>query len=327
MIALQVGCQQKPQQGELLGLTGSPFTTSTVNATQEEEDIRSRPEGAGSTTLTTGAIVGIAIGAGLLLFGALALFFIYWRRQRKLDRDEKDSYRGSQAGTPDPILPPDGTQMSSSLRTYSAQSNYGNMASGDYYDKLEEDIRAGNMGYGHDPRASSRPGPGGIPAHQAYVPRAPSNLHNEANAAGTRTLHNSTMPRHTRSHTTGSVAFQTSDFNTRGSVAAPPPTKTTGFVPPPPPGPPPRKGHSKTPSLTLPMASKLKLPKQYTPPTVSIRDIQAQEDERDIHISAPMMGESGVIGLGLSHHPPRGNEHTSPGDVSMRSGKSALYGI
>lgn len=372
MVALQAGCQQKPEKGQLLGLTGSPFTASAINSTSEEdsEDVRSRPGGAGSTTLTTGAIVGIAIGAALLLFGALALLFIHWRRQRRLDRDEKaaaasSSYRGSQAGTPDPILPPGGTQMSSSLRTYSAQSNYGgggNMSSGDYYDKLEEDIRAGNMGYSLDLRApSSRPGPGGLPAHQAYVPRAPSKLHaSESNAAaaaaagGPRTLRNSTMPRHSRSHTTGSVPYQhPSDFGARApSLAAPPPAKTTvtaggsafnarAGVPPPPPGPPPRKGqHGKTPSLTLPIAPKLRLPRQYAPPTVTVQDVQPHDDEADVQrglqISAPMMGQAGVIGLGLSNHHhrpsqqqqhPRGGEHASPGDVSMRSGKSALYGI
>ncbi|KAI9898352.1 hypothetical protein N3K66_006712 [Trichothecium roseum] len=367
MVALQAGCQQKPDKGQLLGLTGSPFTVSAINSTSEEdaEDVRSRPGGAGSATLTTGAIVGIAIGAALLLFGALALFFIHWRRQRRLDRDEKaatasSSYRGSQAGTPDPILPPGGTQMSSSLRTYSAQSNYGggNMSSGDYYDKLEEDIRAGNMGYSLDLRApSSRAGPGGLPAHQAYVPRAPSKLHasesNAAAAGGPRTLRNSTMPRHSRSHTTGSVPYQRpSDFGARApSLAAPAPAKTTAAagggaftartgVPPPPPGPPPRKGHhGKTPSLTLPIAPKLRLPRQYAPPTVTVQDVQPHDDEGDVQrgmqISAPMMGQAGVIGLGLSNHhrpshqqqQPRGGEHASPGDVSMRSGKSALYGI
>ncbi|CAK7202360.1 hypothetical protein SEUCBS139899_005083 [Sporothrix eucalyptigena] len=35
------------------------------------------------TALTTGTIVGIAVGGALLVFGAIALFFLYWRKQKR----------------------------------------------------------------------------------------------------------------------------------------------------------------------------------------------------------------------------------------------------
>ncbi|KAK3902610.1 hypothetical protein C8A05DRAFT_33686 [Staphylotrichum tortipilum] len=41
-----------------------------------------------SNTLTTGAIAGIACGAGALFLGAAGLFLIYWRRQRQYDRED-----------------------------------------------------------------------------------------------------------------------------------------------------------------------------------------------------------------------------------------------
>ncbi|KAL2266306.1 hypothetical protein VTJ83DRAFT_5658 [Remersonia thermophila] len=49
------------------------------------------PRDAGSGTddaLTTGAIAGIAGGAGALFLSAAGLFFLYWRRQRKFDRED-----------------------------------------------------------------------------------------------------------------------------------------------------------------------------------------------------------------------------------------------
>ncbi|KAK4242483.1 hypothetical protein C8A03DRAFT_29241 [Achaetomium macrosporum] len=38
--------------------------------------------------LTTGAIAGIACGAGALFLGAGSLFLVYWRRQRRFDRED-----------------------------------------------------------------------------------------------------------------------------------------------------------------------------------------------------------------------------------------------
>ncbi|KAK4147081.1 uncharacterized protein C8A04DRAFT_24874 [Dichotomopilus funicola] len=55
----------------------------------------------GASTLTTGAIAGIACGAGALFLGAAGLFIIYWRRQRRYDREDDsdcDSFDGERRG-------------------------------------------------------------------------------------------------------------------------------------------------------------------------------------------------------------------------------------
>lgn len=81
MVALQVGCTQKPAAGSTLGISGSPFTRSVLEVTDTETEENEEP-GASPNSLTTGTIVGIAIGAALFVFGGFALWFIYRRKKR-----------------------------------------------------------------------------------------------------------------------------------------------------------------------------------------------------------------------------------------------------
>uniref|UniRef100_A0A8H7TSI6 LPXTG-domain-containing protein n=1 Tax=Bionectria ochroleuca TaxID=29856 RepID=A0A8H7TSI6_BIOOC len=106
MIALLAGCQQKTEPGKTLSLSGTIFQSTRINITEPTENILDRPEGAGSNSLTTGAIVGIAIGAALFVLGGIALFFMHRRRKRQIEKNEKADYHASQANSPDPILPP-----------------------------------------------------------------------------------------------------------------------------------------------------------------------------------------------------------------------------
>lgn len=357
MIALQAGCEQKPDPGTLLSLSGSVFTTNAINITEPPVDITSQPSGAGSSTLTTGAIVGIAVGVGLFLVGGVALFIMYWRKQKRLERNEKsDAFRrgsggGSFAGTPDPILPPGGNEMTASLRSYTPQGVAGgyhskgpSMTSGEYYDKLEEEIAGSRLHYNFDPRSKSRGPNSALPAHAAYIPRAVSRLKSDDSIGSSQRT--ASPPRgHARSHTTPSTALQVT-LNSSGSsqsthtnnpvptIQQPPPARRAASVdhgagmPPPPPGPPP-KAHSKTPSISLPSIRKMRRPKQYAPPKVDA-------EPSDIQISQPVMNfEARFQDRPLQGGPvysteaqPLENRPDEHGynEIPMRSGKSTLYG-
>jgi hypothetical protein len=114
-----------------------------------------------SPTLTTGAIVGIACGAGALFLGAAGLFIIYWRRQRQYDREDYgDSFdeSGPQGVMGAPV-------------TYTMD-----------YKMDEAEHREGDHGsaYTYSPEKSTYPfspmsgsdGASAMPTHPAYIPRA-----------------------------------------------------------------------------------------------------------------------------------------------------------
>ncbi|KAK7421818.1 hypothetical protein QQX98_002034 [Neonectria punicea] len=340
MIALEAGCEQKPKAGSHLSLSGTVFSRTAVNITTPAEDILDKPEGASSSSMTTGTIVGIVVGIALFFISGVALFVVYWRRQRQLKRNEKAAYHGDNFGTPDPFLPPDVSKMSASLRSYSAQSHYssGRMTSGDYYDKIDnENGRSGSrLQYNFDPRAPSR-GPGtALPTHQAYKPStlgisrsAPleSNPHEPSTLA----------PVHQRTESIGNsyalqIYMNTSDEPGAANIQPPPPpyngsSSRAAPPPPPPPGPPPAQ-QSSVPSLIMPLLSKVRMPKKYTPPTLA----QSGATPPIITISQPVMSSDerfqdtplagGVVYA--NHAPERGQRDL--GESPMKSGKSALYG-
>lgn len=337
MTVLEAGCEQEPKPGELLGVTGTIFSSSSVNITAPEEDIRDKPEGAGSSTLTTGAIVGIAVGCGLLFLGGVALFWVYWRRQKKFQRDEKAGYHGSNSGTPDPLFPPNYPKMSASLRSYSAMGSHGRQGSltaGDYYDKLEEEMGAGRTNYAYDPRALSRGPSSALPTHQAYLPQQ-NVSRNPSPPMPPAPVH-----RHTRSYTPESFALQTYShggnqlpqqqqaLNTHENPH--PPVRN---IPPPPP-----PQNAKIPSLVMPSAPKLRLPKKYTPPIVTIQEPTPVDTvPREMQISQPVMGSTsrfndrplagGIVYATEAPETHRYARQQTYGEIPMQSGKSDLYGM
>ncbi|KAG9255379.1 uncharacterized protein F5Z01DRAFT_51219 [Emericellopsis atlantica] len=350
MVALEAGCEQKPDAGNMVSLSGTVFSSSPVNITEPQVDIRTKPKGAGSNDLTTGAIVGIAVGVGLILFGGLSLFIIHWRRQKRMGRNEKDvdlDRRDSDYGTtPDPILPRGG-QMTSSLRSNTPQSGYDakgpSMTSGEYYDKQEEDITASRPHYAFDPRSRSR-GPGSaLPSHAAYIPRAVSRLRSD-DSIGSSTRTASPPRGHARSKTTGSVNIHAA-LNSNEALASteavptiqqPPAASRRAAsvdrgsgIPPPPPGPPPRS-HRKTPSLGLPSVRRIARPKQYSPPQVegtsdemTISEPVMRTETSRFH-DRPLQGGTVLATEGKPHAREDNNKYE---EVPMRSGKSMLYGF
>jgi hypothetical protein len=326
MTALQAGCQQKPANGSLLGLSGTIFTTMAVNITAPARNITAEPSGAGSSSMTPGTIVGIAAGIGLLLFSGIALFFIYWRRQKK-QRYQDNGYKlDSHSTTPDPHFPPENTGMSQSLRSFAEGGSVGGgvpgtmsetappyMSSGEYYDKMEKEARTRTVNYAFDPRNARRGPNSALPTHQAYRPMV-ARSESPANAGQRKPSPPVLQHRYTRSHTPDSYALRTyltsSEDASEPRIRAPPPARQASSrvdhrrassVPLPPP--PPRA--AKIPAISLPSVPRIRVPKKYTPPTLQPRESTPQTATEaaagpsasvatgPMHISGPVMVSSG----------------------------------
>ncbi|KAK3377787.1 hypothetical protein B0H63DRAFT_225769 [Podospora didyma] len=111
--------------------------------------------GSGGNTLGTGAIAGIAAGAGALLLSAAGLFILYWRRQKQFDRAETAFY-SNQSMSEDMTFP---TGMP---KVYTM----------DY--KLDQEDNGSSYVYTPE---SSKMSPSDLlatamPTHPAYIPRA-----------------------------------------------------------------------------------------------------------------------------------------------------------
>lgn len=349
VVALDAGCQQMPEPGTILSLTGTVFTTESVNATEPAEDILERPEGAGSGTMTIGTIVGIAVGVGLLLLGAIALFIVYWRRQKRLNNAPDTDYYDRTSGTPDPFLPPEGG-MTASLRSQSGQSNYKKdavMTSGDYYDQVEKDLRAGKVNYNFDPRSKSRGLGSALPAHQAYIPQAMS----RSTVSGLSALEAQTSRKSKTAPSSYILQTYLSSVEPQSPAALQPPPashsrESSRAVPdavPPPPSHPPSQSRvqkSSVPSLILPSFGKLRLPKKYSPPSVVPPEGRTSNESQgqNMSVSHPVLrdeprfhdrplGSGPVYAVDASRI--EANKDISPdrANVPLRSGQSALYGI
>ncbi|XXH00149.1 hypothetical protein Hte_006491 [Hypoxylon texense] len=181
LTALKAGCEQKPQAGNLLGLSGSLFTQFQVNITAAPQNQTDSSGGTSTTTMTTGAIVGIVVGATLLLLGGTGLFWVYHRKQ-KYYGDRLDSHNGRKSITPPLVggyphyyegknnsLPADWELRAQQPHTNSAE----------YYEKMETSTQGGPQpGYAYNPGYpgyQTAYGPHStLPTHPAYMPRVAS---------------------------------------------------------------------------------------------------------------------------------------------------------
>ncbi|KAI1824631.1 hypothetical protein F4861DRAFT_247269 [Xylaria intraflava] len=159
--ALKAGCQQKPGPGALIGLTGSLFSSDLVNITNPSTPAQNN--GGGSSTFTTGAIVGIAVGAGLLFLGGSALFYVYHRKQKRLYAGPASlpSYNPWTGGGS--LEPKMATSNHYELR---AQNTY--MAN--YQDQNGKDIETRHLLDTFNPNQPELRPYNGLPTHPAYVP-------------------------------------------------------------------------------------------------------------------------------------------------------------
>ncbi|KAJ3554458.1 hypothetical protein NPX13_g10605 [Xylaria arbuscula] len=178
--ALKAGCEQRPGPGELIGLSDSLFNGTLVNITAAPIETLPDSGDDGFGITSTGAIVGISIGAALLFLGGLALFWIYRRRQKRLFMGTVASHDNARTGNRS-TTPLVGAGLSDSeKRAPSQQSdyesrtqhNYANNA--EYYKMLERGIYASRPQYTFDPRDGRPIPPGVVPTHPAYIPQTHS---------------------------------------------------------------------------------------------------------------------------------------------------------
>ncbi|KAI2641509.1 hypothetical protein GGS26DRAFT_585900 [Hypomontagnella submonticulosa] len=173
LTALKAGCEQKPQPGNLIGLSGSLFTQFEVNITATPQNQTDTSNDTSDTTMTTGAIVGIVVGAVLLFLGGTGLFWVYHRKQKYLYGDTLGSEGGRKSITPPPPPPGGGYPHYYEARNdplpadweMRAQGSFNNNA--EYYDRLEKAVQSGQRpNYPFNPHA--------LPTHPAYLPRVSS---------------------------------------------------------------------------------------------------------------------------------------------------------
>ncbi|KAK1983465.1 hypothetical protein LZ30DRAFT_780567 [Colletotrichum cereale] len=322
LIALKAGCQRKPTDGSLIGLTSQLFSEAAVNITDTATNTTMPGDGgASATTMTLGTIVGIAVGGGLVFVGAICLFIIYCRKQRKQRRQDEAgslpqpprSHTSSITATSkSPYIPIGDHKKSSSIRSYNYElQEKQNVihSNADYYDRLEQDVQSGReiAHYNFDPH-SGHHGPGSaLPTHPAYIPRAMSRQSHRSNTP--------TPPNPRKTNTPDSYALQTY-LNAVDSPAVsairPPPQAASRTpsparsqrsytdnpaqpklvnIPPPPPGRPSRAGSARIPSLALPSVPRIRVPKQYSPPQIVVKGATPVADRGEpgeMQISQPL---------------------------------------
>ncbi|KAI2643339.1 hypothetical protein GGS21DRAFT_542058 [Xylaria nigripes] len=162
--ALEAGCQQKPAPGTVIGLSGSLFDNRLVNITAPPVSL-STQTGGGTSSFTTGAIVGIAVGASLLFLGGSGLFYVYYRKQKRLfaNTGNLPSYNPwNSGGSMEP--------KTAAFRDYELRSQ----SPADYGGALGKEIQTGHLCDAFDANKSEFEPHNIFPTHPAYVPRAHS---------------------------------------------------------------------------------------------------------------------------------------------------------
>lgn len=316
MIALNAGCQQTPEPGTLLGLHGTLFSQNQINITDPPSNAALPTEDDSSTGIPTGTIVGIVVGAALLILGAAGLFFVHRRRERRHRNNDLDSpdydvpRESSHVATlhKGNLVSVDSKPRPSIMSHYElkAQRAYTNNA--EFYDDLEKKMYIPRQNYNLHPNdINTQKGPGSnLPTHPAYVPRAPSR-------ASSRTP-TSEVSRPVKYHKPDSWALQQYlDANEDAtSIHFPPPPRTAApsresnrspspagsanthliqALRPAPPPPSRSDKKSKLPSLSLPSVPQIRVPKKYSPPQIQIETatpIDSVNNEGDSGISKPI---------------------------------------
>ncbi|KAK8029983.1 hypothetical protein PG993_011274 [Apiospora rasikravindrae] len=387
------GCDQRPKSGDLLGLSGDLFANAAVTISEppvKESDLKDDPS---PTGMTTGAIVGIAVGAALLFLGGSALFFVYYRKQKKLYGEELnseyDGYSRKGAGSQQAMMRGPGghsifdhTGYAASNYELRAQSQQQHQAgfgkNADYYDEIEKEMQMQGFtarvpNYNFDPHSHMRGPNGALPTHPAYIPKS-LNRSRESTPEPPRLPSQASHHHHHQPD-----AYATNPYLNAAPAHAQPPVlsipasslqahhhRRTSSIPPPPPGPPPSQQQQhhqhqpqqpapsnsnvngndnsvlaaarrsillpsgaapppppppRAPRLTLPSVRKLRVPKKYAPPQITI--------EEPTPVSSPAGGEV-PIGLDISnplpHHLQRFADDQHPGLTTERSGSSSSAG-
>ncbi|KAI8286787.1 hypothetical protein K4K60_013165 [Colletotrichum sp. SAR11_57] len=370
LIALKAGCDQKPADGNLVAISGELFSDKAINISVTNTTLPG-DGGASSTTMTLGTIVGIAVGGGLLFIGAVCLFIVYCRKQRRQKEQITDPsmpLQPPQSGgssytaiNKSPYIPIVDHKKSSSIRSYNYElqekQNFSNNA--EYYDKLEQEghhhTARDPTHYNFDPHSGHHGLGSALPTHPAYIPRAMSRQSHRTATPTPPAVRKTNVPDSYALQTYLNAAEETAMPSLRHPPAAvsrsPSPahshesrsSQTTrplaNPVPPPPPPPQsqPRKSPSKIPSLVLPSVPRIRVPKKYSPPQITVQDATPVADKGEtgeMHISQPIayheerFQDRPLAGRPVISHvaPAREDPQDYEGDMPIRSGKSTLYG-
>ncbi|KAF3064546.1 hypothetical protein GL218_02182 [Daldinia childiae] len=341
LIALQAGCEQTPAPGSLLGISGTLFSDIPIKITAPPPDASddasdtSKTGNSSPTSMTTGAIVGIAIGGALLFLGSLGLFIVHHRREKKArERDAMGSDYDPRGGSGSISAPSKGAFTSydskpsvSMISDYElkAQRAYTNNAN--YYDLLEKEMAARRANYNIDTRQ--------LPTHPAYIPgntsRGPSRTASPAPPAAVKYHAPDSYVMQQYLNAVEDVALSSGFSNDETSKKS----STRGASSP---SPPPAR-HNKVPSLSMPTVPHIRVPKKYSPPVIAIQgatpvDTQEKRTGGDTQISMPLTIHERRFqdrGLYITSStdileqqvapPPRLGE-----DLNVRTGNSSFYG-
>ncbi|KAH7033504.1 uncharacterized protein B0I36DRAFT_321591 [Microdochium trichocladiopsis] len=185
MIALMGGCDYRPNSETLLGLSSSVFQSAEVEVIDPSANT-TLSEGNTTQGMSVGAIAGIAIGAGLLFLGGTALFWVYYRKQKRmynLDPREISHPRMYDHGMP-PHFMGGGMRSLHSKNNSLASSFDAQMKPApvfNYTQKLyQQDARSitsagiGHTNYNFDPHQRAQGPNAALPTHPAYIPHTMS---------------------------------------------------------------------------------------------------------------------------------------------------------
>ncbi|KAF5659175.1 exo-alpha-sialidase neuraminidase [Fusarium heterosporum] len=294
LVALRAGCMQEPGQGDIIGLSGTIFTASLVNITDPNTNETLPGDGGAPVgSMTTGTIVGIAVGCGLGLAGLGWLLFMYCRRSRQRRG------AGIKIESPPPDTPMNhrsmyGIQKSSYFQDLPhgrrpplihdpARGHMRTMSNAQHYDSIERDMMNSHphVSYHYAPHSKSNGPNAALPTHPAYIPRVVSKLPEPRTAFNPR-----------KTHAPDSYALQTylnatddfgkglglaNDASSSGTVSSrnPSPARqedSTPFVAAPAPMPNSKAARPRLPSLSFPSLHKLIIPKDqaHPPPEVTL---------------------------------------------------------
>ncbi|KAM0073900.1 hypothetical protein ACKRZS_014769 [Fusarium odoratissimum] len=189
LVALKAGCIQKPEKGNIIGLSGTIFTSSLVNITDPNTNETLPGDGGAPVgSMTTGTIVGIAVGCGLGVAGLAWLLFMYCRRSRQRYG------AGIKIESPPPDAPMNvrstyGIQKSSYFQDDAhgrrpppihdpSRSHMRTMSNAQYHDSVERDMMDSHLhvSYHYAPHSKTNGPNAALPTHPAYIPRVVSKL-------------------------------------------------------------------------------------------------------------------------------------------------------
>ncbi|OAR00591.1 hypothetical protein LLEC1_02141 [Akanthomyces lecanii] len=163
LTALEAGCRQTPEKGTAIGLSGSVFSSAPVNITDPDT-----PPHEDHDSLSTGAIIGIAVSVIIVILVAIALLLFYCHKEKTQESWEDyyyDAYapqaarprrapsRAAAVQRPVQYLPTQPKPMGEVPRAMFIRSNNTKYpeekpktfaSSGDYYDSIEQGLRSNN---------------------------------------------------------------------------------------------------------------------------------------------------------------------------------------